>query len=189
MVTLQKLVVFIALAIPSLAARSSAANAPKPMPRQNVVDVPAISTRLCVSNAFQTHIVLQRDKSLSIWGWADAGEQITVTLAGQQASTAAAADRLWQVTLNPLPANNTPQTMTVRGQSTTLTLENILVGDVWVLGGQSNMEFPIEKVDDGELEIASAHFHEIRLLTIPVGPVFNSVPSFARLHEWSAFFN
>ena len=161
---------------------------PKAMPPQDVVDVPAIGAGLCMSNAFQTNMVLQRDKPLKIWGWADAGEQVTVACSGQQATATAAADRSWQVTLNPMPANSSPQTMTVTGPSTTLTLENILIGDVWVLGGQSNMEFPIYKVDDGELEIASANFPEIRLLTIPVGPGFNSVPSFARLHEWSDFF-
>ncbi len=75
--------------------------------------------------------------------------------------------------------------MTVKGKSTTLTLENILVGDVWILGGQSNMEFPISNVDDGELEIVSANFPQIRLLTMPVGKGFESVQSFERLHEWS----
>src|SRR5947209_9020103 len=57
------------------------------------------------------------------------------------------------------------QTMTITGKSDTQTLENVLVGDVWVLGGQSNMEFPITKVDDGELEVVSANFPQIRLLT------------------------
>jgi sialate O-acetylesterase len=185
MIPFQNIVALAALALATLAASSSAADAPKSMPRQDVVDVPAIGTGLCVSNAFQTNMVLQRDKPLKIWGWADAGEQVTVTLAGQQVNTVAAADRSWQVTLNPIPVNRSPQTMTVKGQSTTLTLENILVGDVWILGGQSNMEFPIYKVDDGELEIISANFPEIRLLTLPIGPGFDSVPSFARLHEWS----
>ncbi len=165
------------------------AAAPQAMPPQDVVDVPAISTGLCVSNAFQTNMVLQRDKPIKIWGWADMGEQVTVACSGQQVSTTAATDRSWQVTLNPLPANSSPQSMTVTGQTTTLTLENILVGDVWVLGGQSNMEFPIDRVDDGEMEIASANFPEIRLLTIPGGKGFDSVHSFERLHEWSDWFS
>ena len=57
-----------------------------------------------------------------------------------------------------------------------------------MLGGQSNMEFEIAKVDDGALEIASANFPEIRLLTLPWGKGFDSVPSFERLHEWSSWF-
>lgn len=166
-----------------------AAEAPKTMPRQDVVEVPAIRAGLCVGNLFQTHMVLQRDQPLKVWGWAAAGEQVTVAFAGQQVTTVAAADRSWRVGLKPMPVNRSPQTMTVVGKSETLTLEDILIGDVWVLGGQSNMEFPITKVDDGELEIVSANFPQIRLLTMPQGKGFDSVASFERLHEWSDFFN
>lgn len=112
-----------------------AAEAPKTMPRQDVVEVPAIRAGLCVSNLFQTNMVLQRDKPLKVWGWAAAGEQVTVSFAGQQVSTAVAADRSWRVRLPAMPANSSPQTMTVAGKSASLTLENILIGDVWVLGG------------------------------------------------------
>lgn len=164
---------------------TAAAQATKAMPKQDVIEVPAIGAGLCVSNAFQTNMVLQRDKPLKIWGWAAPGEQVTVACAGQLVTAATAADRSWQVTLNPMPATSTPQTMTIKGKTTTLTLENILVGDVWILGGQSNMEFPISKVDDGELEMVSANFPQIRLLTMPVGKGFDSVRSFERLHEWS----
>lgn len=163
----------------------SHAQSNRQMPREDVVGVPAISEGLCVSNVFQTNMVLQRDKPVNIWGWAEPGEEVTVSFAGQQARAKAAADRSWQVTLQPMPANNSPQTMTVEGDDQTLTLDNILIGDVWVLGGQSNMEFDISKVNDGALEIASANFPQIRLLTMPQGKGFDSVPSFERLHEWS----
>ncbi|OQB86927.1 MAG: hypothetical protein BWX88_00792 [Planctomycetes bacterium ADurb.Bin126] len=157
----------------------------KEMPKEDVVDVPAIGEGLCVSNAFQTNMVVQRDKPVNIWGWADAGEEVTVSFAGQQAGAKAAADRSWQITLKPMPANSSPQAMTIKGKSKTLTLENVLIGDVWLLGGQSNMEFPISKVDDGMLEIVSANFPQVRLLTVPNGKGFGSVHSFERLHEWS----
>jgi sialate O-acetylesterase len=84
-----------------------------------------------------------------------------------------------------MPANAAPQTMTIKAGGKTLTLENILVGDVWLLGGQSNMEFPITNVDDGILEVTSANFPQIRLLTMPNGKGFASVRSFERLYEWS----
>ena len=168
-----------------LAVVAAGAAAEKPMPKEDVVEVPAIGQGLCVANVFQSNMVLQRDKPLNIWGWADPGEEVTVSFGGQQAPAKAAADRSWQVTLKPVPASSAPQTMSVKGKSTTLTLENILVGDVWILGGQSNMEFPISNVDDGELEIVSANFPQIRLLTMPVGKGFASVHSFERLHEWS----
>jgi len=162
---------------------------PREMPREDVVDVPAISEGLCVSNLFQTNMVLQRDKPINIWGWANPGEKVTVSFAGQEVTTQAREDRSWQVTLNPIPANSTPQTMTIRGADRTITLENILVGDVWLLGGQSNMEFPIASVDDGELEIVSANSPQIRLLTVPQGKGFDSVRSFERLYEWSSWSN
>jgi sialate O-acetylesterase len=171
------------LAILSVAASGAAAE--KPMPKEDVVEVPAIGQGLCVANVFQSNMVLQRDKPLNIWGWADPGEEVTVSFDGQQVPARAAADRSWQVTLKPVPARSVPQTMSVKGRSTTLTLEKVLVGDVWILGGQSNMEFPISNVDDGEMEIVSANFPQIRLLTMPVGKGFKSVHSFERLHEWS----
>ena len=184
---LQQLVLLGALTFALASASASAAQTLTP--EQDLVVVPSIGDGLCVSNAFQTNMVLQRDKSLKIWGWADPGEAVVVSFAGQQTSNTAAGDRSWQVTLNPIPANTTPQSMTVKGKSVTLTLENILVGDVWVLGGQSNMEFRLSAVDDGELEMASANFPLIRLLTIPVGKGFDSVHSFERLHEWGSFFS
>jgi len=155
------------------------------MPREDVVDVPAIGKGLCVSNVFQTNMVLQRDKPVTVWGWAEAGEKVTVSFAGQTAAIMAGTDRAWRVALNGVPANSAPQVMTIKGKSKTLKLENILVGDVWILGGQSNMEFDLAKVDDGELEVISANFPQIRLLTPPRGQGFESVASFQRLHEWS----
>jgi len=149
------------------------------------VEVPAIGKGLCVSNVFQTNMVLQRDKPVTVWGWAAPGEKVTVEFAGKRAETNAAKDKSWRVTLEAIPATATPQTMTVKGAKETLTLENILVGDVWVLGGQSNMEFPLANIDDGGLEVVSANFPQIRLLTVPCGQGFDSVASFQRLYEWS----
>jgi len=157
----------------------------KELPREDVVDVPAIGKGLCVSNVFQTNMVLQRDKPVTIWGWADPGEKVTVSLAGQTADATAGPDRSWKAALKPMPASSTPQVMTVKGKNETLKLENILVGDVWVLGGQSNMEFALAGIDDGQLEVISANFPQIRLLTVPRGKGFESVASFERLHEWS----
>jgi len=157
----------------------------KKMPREDVVEVPAMGQGLCVSNLFQTNMVLQRDKPANIWGWAEPGEAVTVSFAGQEVKTKAGADRAWRVVLQPIPANATPQTLTIAGKDKTLTLENILVGDIWILGGQSNMEFDLGKIDDGQLEAISANFAGIRLLTVPRGQGFKSVASFQRLHEWS----
>ena len=155
------------------------------MPREDVVEVPAIGEGLSVSQAFQSHMVLQRDKPVTIWGWAESGEKVTVFFGGVGKETLANAEGKWEVKLPAMKASRQSRTLTIRGMGETFTLENVLVGDVWILGGQSNMEFALEKVNDGELEIASANFPEIRLLTIPQGKGFEAVRSFERLHEWS----
>lgn len=160
-------------------------HAAEKMPRENVVSAPAIADGLCVSNLFQTNMVLQRDKPTSIWGWAAPGEKVTVTFAGASSEATAGDDRAWKVTLPAMAASAEPRELTVKGASDTLTLSNILVGDVWVLGGQSNMEFPLTNIENGNLEIVSAHFPEIRLLTVPSAAHPHKTKSFPRLHEWS----
>lgn len=120
------------------------------MPREDVIDVPAIGEGLCVSNVFQTNMVLQCDKPISIWGWADAGGKVTVSFGGNEKETTAAEDRSWKVILPAIAASSEPRRLTVKGETKTLTLSNILVGDVWVLGGQSNMEFPLDRIDSGQ---------------------------------------
>lgn len=159
------------------------------LPPEDVVDVPAIGEGLSVSNVFQSRMVLQRDKPLAVWGWADPGEKVSVSFGGRMSTAVAGPDRAWKAVLEPLPAERTPRSMEIKGARRTLVLEDVLVGDVWLLGGQSNMEWPIANTDDGPLEIASANFPEIRLLTLPQGKGFASVRSFERLQEWSAWSN
>jgi sialate O-acetylesterase len=162
-------------------------DAPKRLPPEDVVDVPAVGPGLSLSNVFQTRMVLQRDKPLAVWGWADPGESVEVAFGGKTATAVAGPDRAWKAVLDPLPADRAPRTLTVKGKNRSLELTDVLVGDVWLLGGQSNMEFPIDSVDDGPLEIASANFPELRLLTLPQGRGFDSVRSFERLQEWSSW--
>ena len=178
---------YLLVAVAALAAFLTPAVRAQRMPREDVVEIPAIGEGLCVSNVFQSNMVIQRDKPIHVWGWADPGERVTVSLAGEQAATEAADDRAWKVTLPAAPANNSPQAMTVKGRSKTLVLDNILVGDVWLLGGQSNMEFEIAKVENGSLEIISANYPQIRMLSVPhdQGPELKR--SFARLHQWSSW--
>ncbi len=91
---------------------------------------------------FGDHMVLQRGIKTPFWGWAAPGESVTVT-AGQTSATATAGpDGKWALTLNPLPASDQPIDVTIVGKST-LTLHDVLVGDVWICSGQSNMEFAL----------------------------------------------
>lgn len=165
-----------------------AQNSHKKMPRENVIEIPAIGEGLCVSNVFQSNMVLQRNKPISIWGWAAPGEKVTVSFSGHEQTTTAADDRKWKAILPAVSANTTAQSLTVNGTETTLTLDNILVGDIWVLGGQSNMEFPLDRIENGQLEIVSANYPNIRILTVPAQNGPDDKPGFSRLHEWSGWF-
>lgn len=171
-----------------LCAASVQASASAQMPKEDVVDVPAVAEGLCVSNLFQTNMVLQRDEPIALWGWAAPGERVTVTFGGASAAAAAGDDRRWQVTLPAQAANAVPGTLVVEAGAERLELENVLVGDVWVLGGQSNMEFELAKVENGALEIASANYDQIRILTVPYGKSAEPRQGFPRLHEWSDWF-
>ena len=92
-----------------------------------------------VNSYFANHMVLQRDRKVPVWGTANDGETITVSFSGQTAS-AVAEDGKWAVTLEPMPANAQPQTMTVsNGKGGVRTISDVLIGDVWVASGQSNM--------------------------------------------------
>lgn len=159
------------------------------MPKEHVVDVPAIGTGLCVHNLFQSNMVLQRDKPVAIWGWAEPGEEVSVAFTDQTQTATADKDRVWKISLNAMQANATPSQLTIKGKEKTLTLDNILVGDVWILGGQSNMEFPLDRVENGKLEIVSANYPEIRILTVPAQNGPDEKAGFPRFHEWSGWFN
>jgi len=160
----------------------------KSMPREDVIDVPAIGDGLCVSNVFQSNMVIQREKPVVIWGWAEPGDSITVKFGSKESTVTAHDDRTWRASLPAMKANSSPQVMTIRGKSKFLALENILIGDVWVLGGQSNMEFPLDRIENGQLEIASANYDKIRILTVPAANGPKNKLGFPRLHEWSSWF-
>ena len=114
-----------------------------------------------LASPFQDHAVLQRDKPLPVWGRAAPGEKVTVEFLGQKVGTTTCADGRWIVYLEPVPAVAAPTTLTVTGQNT-VTLQDILVGEVWLASGQSNMEWSVERSNDAAAEIAAADFPQIR---------------------------
>jgi len=91
---------------------------------------------------FSDHMVLQRDIPAPVWGTAAPGEKVAVAFAGQSVATTADASGRWQIKLAPLPANATAQVLTIRGTNT-VTVNDVLVGDVWLASGQSNMDSPL----------------------------------------------
>jgi sialate O-acetylesterase len=114
---------------------------------------------------FTDHLVLQRDQANPVWGSAAAGEQVTVSIAGQSQATTAGDDGKWRVTLKPLPAGG-PHQLTVQG-SNKLALNDVLVGEVWICSGQSNMQMSVKQSTDGDLEIKAANYPKIRLISVP----------------------
>jgi sialate O-acetylesterase len=128
-----------------------------------------------VASPFTNHLVLQRDLPVPVWGDADPGEQVTVTFRGQNKSAKADDDGRWRVELSPLKASAEPAKLVVRGSSTSdaIELDDVLVGEVWLCSGQSNMDFTVAKTDKYRFagvnneaeEVAAANYPEIRMFT------------------------
>ena len=115
---------------------------------------------------FTDNAVLQRDKPVPVWGQADAGEKVSVTFGSQTVSTAADAAGRWRVDLAALPASATPADLVIKGNNT-ITLANIVVGEVWLASGQSNMEFVVKNSYDAAIDVpASARLPLIRHIKI-----------------------
>jgi sialate O-acetylesterase len=106
-------------------------------------------------------MVVQRDAAAPIWGWADAGERVTVAFAGQTHTATAAADGAWRVTLDPLRATETGAPMTIAGKNK-ITIDDVLVGEVWLGSGQSNMAMTVARSLNPEAEAAAASYPRIR---------------------------
>ena len=111
------------------------------------------------------NMVLQRDTPLRIWGWADADEQVTVSFRGHKASTKTNDKGEWSVML-PAQRMGGPFTMDIAG-SNAISLKNILVGDVWLASGQSNMEWPLDKSFEAGPDIAASANPMLRLFLVP----------------------
>ena len=110
------------------------------------------------------NMVLQRGVKVRIWGKANVGERITVTFDRKSVNTVADAQGRWQVWLGPLKAGG-PSELTIKGDNV-LTIKNVLVGEVWICSGQSNMEWALVNTVDGAEAVAQANYPEIRLFTV-----------------------
>jgi sialate O-acetylesterase len=116
---------------------------------------------------FDSDMVLQRGKPIVIWGWAKPGEKVSVQLGQDQAEAEAAAGKgRWEVTFAAREASAEPQTLTVAAGGGKVEMGNIVVGDVWVMYGQSNMAFPLKQVTNRDTESAQANLPDLRLFSI-----------------------
>jgi len=133
---------------------------------------PCARAEVRLASPFTSHMVLQRDMKAPVWGTADAGETVTVEFAGQKLSAQADAAGNWRVDLNPLEVSAESRTLTVTGSSTAqpIALDDVVVGEVWLASGQSNMDFSMSKkvkyfagVTNEDQEIAAANYPLIRM--------------------------
>ncbi|MDZ4401475.1 sialate O-acetylesterase [Prosthecobacter sp.] len=112
------------------------------------------------------NMVLQQKQTNPLWGWDTPGTEVTVKFGDQSKSAKAGADGKWTVKLDPVPANAKPATISIKGSSAK-ELKNVLVGEVWICSGQSNMQWSVQSSWDADLEIATAKYPNIRLITVP----------------------
>lgn len=127
---------------------------------------------------FSDNMVLQRDAPLKIWGKADKGENIEIRFNGQTVKTRADKNGKWQIMLSPM-THGGPYTMTAKGKNNVVELHNILIGDVWLCSGQSNMEWTVQQSANAEEEIANANYPQIRSLRVPKGIKANPLDDYS----------
>lgn len=119
---------------------------------------------VALNGMFGDNMVLQREMQVPIWGTAAPGEQVTVTACGQTKTTTAGTDGKWMVRLDPIETAAS-FTVTVTGENQ-IVLENVIMGDVWICSGQSNMVWPVGKSNNASEEIATADYPLIRLCQV-----------------------
>lgn len=131
-----------------------------------LVFCPMLRAEVRLPGIFTGNMVIQRDKPIQIWGWADPGEKVKVSFNGQDASVKAGRDGTWMIRLNPMPANGNPQQLMVESRQNDIILKNILIGDVWICSGQSNMAWYMRRLETGEEEAGRANDPALRMFTV-----------------------
>jgi sialate O-acetylesterase len=131
-----------------------------------LIATPAIAAdKPFLSPALGSHMVLQRDRANTFWGWTAPGSEVTVSIAGRRAKAVAGPDGKWTAHLTPPPVGG-PYTGAIDGPQH-VDLTDIMVGDVWLCGGQSNMEFGITNEKKGAAEVAQSNDPGLRLFFVP----------------------
>lgn len=117
---------------------------------------------------FSDSMVLQRDQPVKVWGWATGGARVLVSFADQKLSTTADAEGRWAVELSALDAGG-PHSLVIGGDGTSVTIEDVYVGEVWLCSGQSNMAMTVSRAKDFKKESASADYPKIRMFKVASG--------------------
>jgi sialate O-acetylesterase len=132
---------------------------------------------------FANHVVLQRDRPIDIWGRANAGESVTVTLSGATRTTQTDANGNWALAMPALAAGG-PHTLTARTATRVQNADDVLVGDVWLCSGQSNMEWPVRNTLSADSEVALSANDGIRQVTIARATSAAPLAAFEAPLEW-----
>jgi sialate O-acetylesterase len=119
------------------------------------------TAQLKVARIFGDHMVLQREKPVQVWGWANKGDKVDLTFNQQKTSTKADANGKWMAQLPAMPAGG-PYELVIKSRKEEVKLTDILVGEVWLLSGQSNMEWRVKNADSAKIEMARANYPTIR---------------------------
>jgi sialate O-acetylesterase len=147
----------------------------------------AVSATLCadvkLSNIFSDNMVFQRDAEVPVWGWAAPGEKVTVKIAGKEVPALPDTKGRWLVKLPAMGASSAPLEMTVSGKNT-VTVKNILVGEVWLCSGQSNMGLMVGRALNPDKETAAADYPLIRQFR--VSNTLSAFPQDNVIGSWSA---
>ena len=136
--------------------------------------ISSLSAKISTPAIFGSNMVLQQNHKCPVWGKAEKLSTISLSFSGKTYQTRADEKGNWRVYLDPHPASNNPLKMRIIEESpdgkentSSLTYENILVGEVWLCSGQSNMQWSVSRSEDSDLESLSAHYPNLRLITIP----------------------
>ncbi len=129
--------------------------------------------KLELPSILSDHMVLQAGKPLPVWGWAAPGVAVRVEFKGTTVSTYANAQGKWRLELAPLPADDEAAIMTIKAGDEHRVINDILVGEVWLCGGQSNMQMKLQNVEGGSEAIKQATFPEMRIFEASRRPNIN----------------
>jgi sialate O-acetylesterase len=124
------------------------------------------SAAIKLAGLFADHMVLQRETAVPVWGTATAGDTVTVAFAGQTKSTTADATGQWRVRLDPMPASGESRELRVSGSDSSVKISDVLVGEVWLAGGQSNMRFPLSAAHEAAATLPTAGDDQLRLWNV-----------------------
>jgi len=130
-----------------------------------IVTIKGIQSEVRLPWILSSNMVLQRETPVNIWGWAKPGEKVSVSFNSQKVATITDKDGNWKVQLTPMKAGGSFE-MTIKGKNQII-LKNILIGDVWICGGQSNMEWPFSLSRDWEKDKLTCENSNIRLFYVP----------------------